>query len=71
MQMFRLVKNTAIVIGWLTTPGHSWFGKNELRQIKYLMGDLGHPHIFTVILVAGQYLFILFYFVDIFNLIDF
>jgi hypothetical protein len=46
MQMFCLVKNTVTVIGWLTTPGHSWFGKHELRQIKHLMGDLGHPHIF-------------------------
>jgi hypothetical protein len=45
--MFRLVKNTVIVIGWLATPGHSWFGKHELRQIKHLMGNLGHPHIFT------------------------
>jgi hypothetical protein len=61
MQMFRLVRNTATAIGCLTTPGHSAFGKHELRQIKYLMGDLGHPHIFTVILAsAGQYLFFLF-----------
>jgi hypothetical protein len=57
MQMFRLVNNTTIAIGWLTTPGHSWFGKHELCKIKHLMGDLGHPHIFTAILAyAGQYL---------------
>jgi hypothetical protein len=57
MQMFRLVKNTVTVIGWLTTCEHSLFGKYELRQIKHLMGDLGHPHIFTVMLAsAGQYL---------------
>jgi hypothetical protein len=55
--MFRLVRNTATAIGWLMTPGHSAFGKHELRQIKHLMGDLGHPYIFTVILAfAGQYL---------------
>jgi hypothetical protein len=61
MQMFRLVKNTVTVIGCLTTPGHSWFGKYELRQIKHLMSDLGHPRIFTVILAsAGQYLNFLF-----------
>jgi hypothetical protein len=57
MQIFRLVNNTATAIGWFTTPGHSWFGKYELRRIKYLMGGLGHPHIFTAMLVsAGQYL---------------
>jgi hypothetical protein len=50
MQMFRLVKNTTTAIDWLTKPGHSVFGKHELHQIKYLMGDLGHPHIFTSIL---------------------
>jgi hypothetical protein len=51
------VKNTATVIGWLTMPGHSWFGKHELRQIKHLMGDLGYPYIFTAMLTsAGQYL---------------
>jgi hypothetical protein len=44
--MFQLVKNAATVIGWLTTPGHSWFDKQELRQIKHLMGDLEHSHIF-------------------------
>jgi hypothetical protein len=61
MQMFRLVKNTATIIDWLTTPEHSWFGNHELRQIKYLMDDLGHPYIFTVILAStGQYLFFLF-----------
>jgi hypothetical protein len=57
MQMFRLVKNTATAIGWLTTPGHSWFDKHELRQIKHLMGDLGHPYIFTTMLAyPDQYL---------------
>jgi hypothetical protein len=53
--MFCLVKNTATVIGWLTTPGHSGFDKYELHQIKHLMGDLYHPYIFTTILAsAGQ-----------------
>jgi hypothetical protein len=57
MQMFRLVRNTATVIGWLMTSGHSAFDKHELRQIKHLMGDLGHPHIFTMMLASiGQYL---------------
>jgi hypothetical protein len=57
MQMFRLVKNTVTVIGWLTTSELSLFGKYELRKIKHLMDDLGHPHIFTVMLAsAGQYL---------------
>jgi nitrous oxide reductase len=57
MQMFRLVKNTTTAIGWLMTSEHSWFGEHELRQIKHLMGDLGHPHIFTTILAsASQYL---------------
>jgi hypothetical protein len=52
-----LVKNAATAIGWLTTFGHSEFDKHELCQIKYLMGDLGHSYIFTVILAsAGQYL---------------
>jgi hypothetical protein len=61
MQMFRLVKNTATAIGWFTTLRHSWFGKHELCQIKHLMGDLGHPHIFTAILTsAGQHLNFLF-----------
>jgi hypothetical protein len=61
MQMFRLVRNTTTAIGWLTTPGHSAFGKHELRQIKRLMGDLGHPHIFTAMLAsAGQYINFLF-----------
>jgi hypothetical protein len=61
MQMFRLVKNTAATIGWLMTLRHSWFGKHELRQIKYLMGDLGHPNIFIAILAsASQYLNFLF-----------
>jgi hypothetical protein len=50
--MLRLVKNTAAVIGWLTTSGHSWFGKHELRQIKHLMGDLGHSYIFTAVLTS-------------------
>jgi hypothetical protein len=55
------VRNTTTTIGWLTTPGHSAFDKHELRQIKYLMGDLGHQHIFTVMLAsAGQYLNFLF-----------
>jgi hypothetical protein len=48
MQMFRLVRNTTTAIGWLTTPGHSAFDKHELRQIKHLMDDLGHPHIFLL-----------------------
>jgi hypothetical protein len=57
MQMFCLVRNTATTIGWLTTPGHSAFGKHELRQIKHLISHLGHPHIFTAMLAsAGQYL---------------
>jgi hypothetical protein len=61
MQMFRLVKNTATAIGWFTTLRHSWFGKHELCQIKHLMGDLGHPYIFTAILAsAGQHLNFLF-----------
>jgi hypothetical protein len=55
MQMFRLVKNTATAIGWLTTHVHSWFGKYELRQIKHLMGDLGHQHIFTTMLVSDGF----------------
>jgi hypothetical protein len=56
MQMFHLVKNTVTAIGWLMIPEHSWFGKHELRQIKHLMGDLGHLYIFTVILAfAGQF----------------
>jgi hypothetical protein len=55
------VKNTSTAIGWLTMPEHSWFGKHELRHIKYLIGDLGRPHIFTAILAsAGQYLNFLF-----------
>jgi hypothetical protein len=54
--MFCLVKNIVTAIGWLTTPGYSWFNKHELRQIKHLMDDLGHPHIFTAILAsAGQF----------------
>jgi hypothetical protein len=53
MQMFHLVKNTATAIAWLTTPGYSLFGKHELRQIKYLMGDLGHLYIFTAILPSA------------------
>jgi hypothetical protein len=57
MQMFCLVKNITTAIGWLTMTEHSRFGKHELRQIKHLMGDLGHPHIFTAMLAsAGQYL---------------
>jgi hypothetical protein len=61
MQMFRLVRNTATTIGWLTTPGHLAFDKHELCQIKHLMGDLGHPHIFTAMLAsAGQYFNFLF-----------
>jgi hypothetical protein len=61
MQMFRLVRNIATAIGWLMTPGHSAFDKPELRQIKHLMGDLGHPHIFTAMLAsAGQYFNFLF-----------
>jgi hypothetical protein len=53
MQMFRLVKNTVTVIDWLTKPGHAVFGKHELRQIKYLMDDLGHPRIFTSMLASA------------------
>jgi hypothetical protein len=30
----------AVVIGWLTTPGHLWFDKHKLWQIKHLMGNL-------------------------------
>jgi hypothetical protein len=57
MQMFCLVRNIDTAIGWLTRPEHSAFGKHELCQIKYLMGDLGHPQIFTVMLAStGQYL---------------
>jgi hypothetical protein len=56
MQIFRLVRNIAIVIGWLTMLGHTWFNKHELRQIKHLIGNLGHSHIFTVMLAyAGQF----------------
>jgi hypothetical protein len=51
--MFRLVKNTTTAIDWLTKPGHAAFGKYELRHIKYLMGDLGHAHIFTSILASA------------------
>jgi hypothetical protein len=37
--------------------GHLAFGKHELRQIKYLMGDLDHPHIFIAMLAfARKYL---------------
>jgi hypothetical protein len=55
--MFRLMKNTATAIGWLTTSGHLAFDKHELCRINHLMGDLGHPYIFTAILAsAGQYL---------------
>jgi hypothetical protein len=53
MQMFRLVKNTATAIDWLTKPEHAAFGKHKLRQIKYLMGDLGHSHIFTSMLASA------------------
>jgi hypothetical protein len=67
MQIFRLVRNTATVIGWLMTPGHIWFDKHELRQIKHLMDDLGHPHIFIAILVsASQFKIYLFQLVVIF-----
>jgi hypothetical protein len=52
MQMFCLVKNTATAIDWLTKAGHAAFCKHELRQIKHLMGDLGHPHIFTSMLAS-------------------
>jgi hypothetical protein len=70
--MFYLVRNTTIAIGWLTTPGHTWFNKHELRQIKYLMGNLGHHHIFTMMLVfAGQFKNYPFQLVVIFYLIDF
>jgi hypothetical protein len=72
MQMFRSVKNTTTAIGWLMTSGHSLFGKHELRQIKHLIGDLEHPHIFTTMLASvRQYLIFLFQFVGTFNLIDF
>jgi hypothetical protein len=55
--MFRLVKNTATAFSWLMTPGHSWFDKHELRYIKHLMDDLGHSHIYTMMLAsAGQIL---------------
>jgi hypothetical protein len=49
--MFHLVKKTTI--SWLTTPGHSWFDKHELRQIKHLIGDLGHHHIYTAMLACA------------------
>jgi hypothetical protein len=52
MQMFRLVKNTTTAIDWLMKPGHATFGNHELRQIKHLMGDLGHPYIFTSMLAS-------------------
>jgi hypothetical protein len=56
MQIFCLVNNTATAISWLTTPGHSWFDKHELGQIKHLMGDLRHLHIFTSVLAfVGQF----------------
>jgi hypothetical protein len=51
--MFRLVKNTATSSGWFTTPGHSWFGKHKLHQIKHLVGNLWHPHIFTAMLTSA------------------
>jgi hypothetical protein len=54
MQIFRLMKNTVITIGWLNTSEHSWFDKHEFRQIKHLIGDLGHPHIFTAMLASGR-----------------
>jgi hypothetical protein len=53
MQMFRLVKNTTTAIDWLMKSGHAAFDKHELRQIKYLMGDLGHPYIFTSMLASA------------------
>jgi hypothetical protein len=53
MQMFRLVKNTVTTIDWLTKLGHAVFGKHELCQIKHLMGDLGHPYIFTSMLASA------------------
>jgi hypothetical protein len=37
IQIFRLVRNTTTVIGWLTTPRQIWFNKHELRKIKNLM----------------------------------
>jgi hypothetical protein len=57
MQMFRFVKNIATAIDWLTKPKHVAFGKHELRQIKYLMGDLGHLHIFTSMLASAVFFF--------------
>jgi hypothetical protein len=70
--MIYLVKNIATAIGWLTTPGHSWFDKHELRQIKHLIDDLGHPYILTTMLAyVGQFLFFPFQFIGIFNLINF
>jgi hypothetical protein len=54
--MFRLVRNRATAISWLTTLEHTWFHKYKLRQIKNSMVDLGHPHIFTAILSSvGQF----------------
>jgi hypothetical protein len=53
MQMFCLVKNITTAIDWLTKPGHAGFDKHELRQIKHLMGDLDHPHIFTSMLASA------------------
>jgi hypothetical protein len=70
--MFRLVKNKVTVIGWFMTSGHSWLGKYKLRQIKYLMGDLGHPHIFTAMFASiGQFKIYPFQLVIIFYLINF
>jgi hypothetical protein len=54
IQIFCLVSNTATVIGWLTTAEYIWFGKHELRQVKHLMGDLGHHHIFTTMLASAD-----------------
>jgi hypothetical protein len=54
MQMFHLVRNTVTAIGWLMMLGHSTFRKHELRQIKYLMGDLDHPHIFIAMLASAR-----------------
>jgi hypothetical protein len=31
IQIFHLVRNTTTTIGWLTTSGHIWFDKPELR----------------------------------------
>jgi hypothetical protein len=52
--MFHLVINTITAIGWFKMPGHTWFDKYELRQIKNLMADL--RYIFTMMLTFACHL---------------